>query len=256
MCKAYEDYLSRAIDHDLTAAEEETFVAHLQMCETCRKDYEALKQLKHLCGQVAPSPLPEHFHQDLMAKVLAAPQQASLSKEAKAQKVLKKGQDKYAYRGFALAASFVFVFALMSQLGKLDLMRTPAKATEEIALNGQEDAQAKSAPINSRMSQEGSMATQERTGALKDDMDLASVAPMDTIWEVEVADVTSFKSQLITYLEEEQIAYEQYEADCFQIDKGKAELIEAWLVTQDVTKQVITGTEPNKIVIKLLPKTS
>lgn len=254
MCKAYEEYISRVIDQDLTTAEEEVFVAHLQMCETCRKDYEALRQLKRLCGQVAPCELPKHFHQDLMAKIAATPQQTT----SKQYQTSKKKNHQPIYRGFVIAASFILLCALTSQLDRLGLMHTPHKAVEESALDANEEVQSEAPPIQSRLTPEEQVGdkVQEDAAPTTEGIDLASVATPDTVWEVQVMDVANFKQKLIAYLKENKLAYEASENDSFQLTKEQAMQLDPWLNKQGITKQVITGTNPEKIVIKLLPQTS
>lgn len=69
MCNAYREWIMRAVDKMLSPEEEEKLVAHLNVCETCRREYEMQQQIREGLKSWQQKELPEGFHEKLMHEV-------------------------------------------------------------------------------------------------------------------------------------------------------------------------------------------
>ncbi len=70
-CENYRDLISAYIDGELNETEEKELLDHLNDCPSCRKEYEELKAIVEMVGDVGEEELPENFHNEVMAKLRA-----------------------------------------------------------------------------------------------------------------------------------------------------------------------------------------
>jgi len=96
-CEYFEELISAAVDGELTDREEDALHAHLEMCESCRAYYEALRAIS-AAAQEDLTPPPVDFTARVMARVRAG------SKKKKQGKLLR-----FPVRSLALAAAAAIV---------------------------------------------------------------------------------------------------------------------------------------------------
>ncbi|MBE6008274.1 MAG: DUF4349 domain-containing protein [Lachnospiraceae bacterium] len=70
-CDNYKELISLYFDNELDEKEEKELFEHLTNCPSCRKEYEELKAVMDMLGEIEEQELPEGFHDEVMAKIKA-----------------------------------------------------------------------------------------------------------------------------------------------------------------------------------------
>lgn len=70
-CDDYKELISLYFDKELDEKEEKELFEHLTNCPSCRKEYEELKVVMDMLGEIEEEELPEGFHNEVMAKIKA-----------------------------------------------------------------------------------------------------------------------------------------------------------------------------------------
>ncbi len=70
-CDDYKELISLYFDKELDEKEEKELFEHLTDCPSCRKEYEELKVVMDMLGEIEEEELPEGFHNEVMAKIKA-----------------------------------------------------------------------------------------------------------------------------------------------------------------------------------------
>ena len=70
-CDDYKELISLYFDKELDEKEEKELFEHLTNCPSCRKEFEELKVVMDMLGEIEEEELPEGFHNEVMAKIKA-----------------------------------------------------------------------------------------------------------------------------------------------------------------------------------------
>ena len=70
-CDDYKELISLYFDKELDEKEEKELFEHLTNCPSCRKEFEELKVVMDMLGEIEEEELPEDFHNEVMAKIKA-----------------------------------------------------------------------------------------------------------------------------------------------------------------------------------------
>ena len=70
-CDDYKELISLYFDKELDEKEEKELFEHLTNCPSCRKEFEELKVVMDMLGEIEEEELPDGFHNEVMAKIKA-----------------------------------------------------------------------------------------------------------------------------------------------------------------------------------------
>lgn len=207
MCHEYEALIMKAVDHMLSKEEEDQLVAHLNQCEDCRRDYEALKQITTSLKNLEAAPLPKDFHQNLMEKV----QNEAASKAIKPIRLRK--QHKLWQLAGSIAACMMVGFMIYTQLDNLHI-GSKGDSPQEAAVTYEMHARSQEA-------------------ASEDEMLVYEMCE----WEVRTEDVEDTQASIQAFLDKQKFFYTLEEGMFYiESDASKSEVLENWFKQQSTFK--------------------
>ncbi|MCQ4725159.1 DUF4349 domain-containing protein [Anaerotignum faecicola] len=68
-CEKALELISLYIDGELNKEEQEEIIKHMEQCESCKKEYDSLKEMVETLKEMEYMPLPEGYHERLMDKI-------------------------------------------------------------------------------------------------------------------------------------------------------------------------------------------
>jgi len=68
-CENYKELISLYFDKELNDKEEKELFEHLNDCPSCRKEFEELKAVLEMLGEIEEEELPENFHEEVMSMI-------------------------------------------------------------------------------------------------------------------------------------------------------------------------------------------
>ena len=242
MCNEYEVLIQKAIDHELSKDEEAKLVAHLDVCDTCKATYEALKELKVCLGQMEEIEMPSRFHEDLMEKVRREAD-AALKEEKSLEKVVplkkKKGSLRHLLKVSGTVAAAVIVGgAFFYQLSELQQPRMYS-ATEMAPLEGAAEENCE-VPADSGKSIKMTDGVLEETKEGDEETEMIALSN-EVIFEVKVTDVAEMLTQAESYLSEESISFTIIEDEIHLSSLEDAEQLKEWFISEGAS---LTEEEP------------
>lgn len=242
-CKMYNELISAYVDEMLSPQEEEKLMAHLEVCEVCRKEVHALKQMKYLYGQLGTTDLPEGFHEKLMYRI-------QKEKQGKLRLPLKW---RWQYSG-ALVATLMIGFLGLYQVIKIE-------PQNDAAIENRTGIQATPFAIGESTPDEGvpfQVANDEVVS--EDEMSRSKVASIEQsnektnlaiTWQIKIEESASFLKALKAYLEESKIQYEETNEGvvCYQV--RTSEPLMNWVKSQGATCEGESPQTIGELVIKI-----
>ena len=252
MCNEYEVLIQKAIDHEISEAEEAKLVAHLDVCDTCKATYEALKQLKACLGQLEEVELPSHFHEDLMAKIHkeAMLEQKEEKPLEKVVPLKKKGGIHHLFKVSGTVAAAVIVGgAFFYQLTSLQQPRmysaSEAAPQEETAM--QEAAAEEVAEEAYEAPADNGMSLKMADEALEEDNDSSKQPemrglPSERVIDVKVTDLAKMLTEAQVYLNEQAISFTIVEEEIYLFSLEDVNKLKAWFIAEGAS---LTEEEPH-----------
>lgn len=240
-CNECIEKLSLYIDHMLNEEEEKALMAHLDLCETCRREYEALRDMVSWLGEIEEPTLPEDFHETLMERI------------KKEQKVvpMKAKPFKWHYPAGVVATFLVGFLVFSTSISKNSSARSEtaqepmamaAPEEKSMALEGEskattEDTKSDVAPqlayaAESEVESRSQKDELHETGRAENN---EQVTPRT--WEVTITDEQVFLEALRGYLEEQQVNY-TLEQGAVVITQEDDEALLAWLNAREEVNAV------------------
>lgn len=240
-CNECIEKLSLYIDHMLNEEEEKALMAHLDLCETCRREYEALRDMVSWLGEIEEPTLPEDFHETLMERI------------KKEQKVvpMKAKTFKWHYPAGLVATFLVGFLVFSTSISKNSSARSEtahepmamaAPEEKSMALEGEskattEDTKSDVAPqlayaAESEVESRSQKDELHETGRAENN---EQVTPRT--WEVTITDEQVFLEALRGYLEEQQVNY-TLEQGAVVITQEDDEALLAWLNAREEVNAV------------------
>ena len=256
MCNEYEVLIQKAIDHEISEAEEAKLVAHLDVCDTCKATYEALKQLKACLGQMDEVELPAHFHEDLMAKIH--------KEEKPLEKVVplkKKGGLRHLFQvSGAVAAAVVVGGAFFYQLTSMQQSKmysaSEAAPQEETAMQeaAAEEAaeEAYDAPADNGMSLKMADEALEEENDSNTQPEMRGL-PTEQVIEVKVTDPTEMLTEAQVYLNKQAISFRMVEDEIHLFSLEDANKLKAWFIAEGASlTEKESSAEGDVFIFRLL----
>lgn len=240
-CNECIDKLSLYIDHMLNEEEEKALVAHLDLCKTCLREYEALREMVNWLGEIEAPTLPEDFHETLMEHI------------KKEQKVvpMKAKTFKWHYPAGLVATILVGFLVFSTSISKNSSTQSET-AHEPMAMAAPQE-QAMAAERESQATKEnltGNVESQLTDGAdskvesrsHKEALDETGGAESKELvdprtWEVTITDKQIFLEALKGYLEEQQVSY-TLEQGAVVITEEEDDALLVWLKAREEVKAV------------------
>ncbi len=240
-CDECMEKISLYIDQMLSEEEEKAIVAHLDLCETCHKEYQILIGMIGLLKQPEKVDLPKGFHTDLMQR---------FEQEQKVMPIKAK-RFKWGYPA-GLVASLLIGFIVLNHssfIGSKNSAVSEAPMTAysmpqenaiEMTEGVMEDkmskaAKASEAPLVTR--NEVERAVKEETKSLTGDAYDASIEQV--IWEATITDTPTFIKAIEDYLDEQQLTYVEEEGYLLITSEHTYTSLWEWLQTQSEVKQLM-----------------
>ena len=233
MCNEYEVLIQKAIDHEISEAEEAKLVAHLDVCDTCKENYEALKQLKAYLGQMEEVEIPSQFHEELMSKIrreadLALAEEKSLQKVVPLKK--KKGSLRHLFKVSGTVAAAVIVGgAFFYQLSELQQPRM--YSASEAAPQEEAAEEACEAPADNGKSIKMSDAVSEESNDYSEQPEMVAL-PSEMVFEVKVADANEMLTEAEVYLNEQGISFTIIDEEIHLSSLEDAKKLKAWFIAK------------------------
>lgn len=236
-CDECMNKISLYIDQMLDEEEEKVIVAHLDLCETCHKEYELLVRMIDLLKPNEETYLPKTFHRDLIKRL----------KQEQKVKPIKNKRFKWEYPAGVVAAFLVgFIVLNHSLIGNKNNSTTQAPMLANSIAQDQTE-QMTEATLEKEDVKQGKML--EAPSATMNKMNEAVEAQTvegkindtiveQTIWEVTITESSSFIEHLKGYLDEQKLTYQEEESSLMITTEADGESLWGWLQAQSEVKNV------------------
>lgn len=231
-CDECKDKISLYIDGMVDEAEEKAIVAHLDLCETCQKEYEVLTEMIQVLKFSDDIDMPRAFHEDLMRR---------LKQEQKVTPIRGK-RFKWGYPA-GLVATFLVGLIMFSH----SLVADKNSHVSQIPMVASHINEEHETQMGKGAAQEGVTATKEiqdadvslpLTNEMKRNIDDAPIEQV--VWEVTITNPAHFIEILKTYLDNQQVAYVEEEGALLINSRDNYEALWQWLQTQSEVKELNT----------------
>lgn len=227
-CDECKDKISLYIDQMVDEAEEKAMVAHLDLCETCHKEYEVLVEMIQLLKPSDEIDMPREFHGDLMRR---------LKQEQKVIPIKGK-RFKWGYPA-GLVATFLVGLIVFNQSFVADKNST-ASQMPMVASNIDQDheMQIVEGAVQEEITKEAKDVDTSLplTNEMKRTVDDTSIEQV--VWEITITNPVDFIEVLKTYLDNQQVTYVEEEGVLLIAGKGSYEAFWEWLQTQSEVREL------------------
>lgn len=116
-CDKYIENINLLIDGNLNKQKTAELKEHMKTCESCRKEYEELKSLKDMLGELEMKKLPENFEKELKIKLLEAKEEKESNKKSLMKNLLDKFSNSNPKYKLAVSIGMVAVVAVIGIAG-------------------------------------------------------------------------------------------------------------------------------------------